>query len=363
MNNIFSVTEIGASHIKCNKECQDASATYYDGVSAVIVVSDGHGGDDYVRSAIGSATVCEVLVGVWKTSDLRRKLLTAENYQKDIYHITTYLMEFKNKILTEWRHRIHKHFEDNPITPEELEKVSERARCQYEQGERIEKAYGCTLIGAMATRLGCVYLQIGDGVCVTKTGGEYRLPLPEDESCQFNITTSMCDVNAEEKIRIEYSEKLPDAIFLSSDGVENSFVSAEYMHKFFDTVHESARDERCEEMMAELKGFLGRLSKKGSGDDMSVACMFLDETFFNSDSNDKTVRLDSLKSEASLQHDNQNQENTQSKVIEPEKTSQESEQEDTKTNLDENVNSGEKKLSWWKRFAMWLRNIFRRNKG
>ena len=135
------------------------------------------------------------------------------------------------------------------------------------------------------------------------------------------------------------------------------------MHKFFDTVHESARDERCEEMMAELKGFLGRLSKKGSGDDMSVACMFLDETFFNSDSNDKTVRLDSLKSEASLQHDNQNQENTQSKVIEPEKTSQESEQEDTKTNLDENVNSGEKKLSWWKRFAMWLRNIFRRNKG
>ena len=50
----FNLTAQGASHIKKNKECQDASLSYQDENCAIAVVCDGHGGDDYVRSAIGS---------------------------------------------------------------------------------------------------------------------------------------------------------------------------------------------------------------------------------------------------------------------------------------------------------------------
>ena len=54
----FHLSTQGASHIKKNKECQDASESYYDERCAIAIVCDGHGGDDYVRSASGSAFAC-----------------------------------------------------------------------------------------------------------------------------------------------------------------------------------------------------------------------------------------------------------------------------------------------------------------
>ena len=50
----FNLSVQGASHIKKNKECQDASVSYFDEKMAVAIVCDGHGGDDYMRSAAGS---------------------------------------------------------------------------------------------------------------------------------------------------------------------------------------------------------------------------------------------------------------------------------------------------------------------
>jgi serine/threonine protein phosphatase PrpC len=50
----FNISVQGASHIKKNKECQDASRSYYNNDIAIAVVCDGHGGSDYVRSAVGS---------------------------------------------------------------------------------------------------------------------------------------------------------------------------------------------------------------------------------------------------------------------------------------------------------------------
>ena len=46
----FHLSSQGASHIKKNKECQDASDSYYGENCAIAIVCDGHGGDDYVRS-------------------------------------------------------------------------------------------------------------------------------------------------------------------------------------------------------------------------------------------------------------------------------------------------------------------------
>ena len=56
----FHLSSQGASHIKKNKECQDASESFYNENCAIAIVCDGHGGDDYVRSASGSAFACAV---------------------------------------------------------------------------------------------------------------------------------------------------------------------------------------------------------------------------------------------------------------------------------------------------------------
>ena len=56
----FHLSTQGASHIKKNKECQDASESYNDENCAIAIVCDGHGGDDYVRSAVGSAFAASI---------------------------------------------------------------------------------------------------------------------------------------------------------------------------------------------------------------------------------------------------------------------------------------------------------------
>ena len=56
----FHLSSQGASHIKKNKECQDASESFYNENCAIAIVCDGHGGDDYVRRASGSAFACAV---------------------------------------------------------------------------------------------------------------------------------------------------------------------------------------------------------------------------------------------------------------------------------------------------------------
>ena len=56
MDSIYSFCE-GESHRLCNKPCQDyAYADSSEGLSMAIV-SDGHGGERYFRSDIGSSSI------------------------------------------------------------------------------------------------------------------------------------------------------------------------------------------------------------------------------------------------------------------------------------------------------------------
>ena len=58
----FHMSERGESHLHDGRVCQDSSASFSDECGTVAVVSDGHGGRDYVRSQIGSAMACEAAV-------------------------------------------------------------------------------------------------------------------------------------------------------------------------------------------------------------------------------------------------------------------------------------------------------------
>ena len=58
----FHMSERGEGHLHDGRVCQDSSASFSDECGTVAVVSDGHGGCDYVRSQIGSAMACEAAV-------------------------------------------------------------------------------------------------------------------------------------------------------------------------------------------------------------------------------------------------------------------------------------------------------------
>ncbi len=262
---VFNFTKQGSLHIKQDKICQDASYSYKDDNCMFTIVCDGHGGDDYVRSDLGAKFAIEV------ASNLILKFLK-ENSVNDIkINCAEKLIDLQNKIVDEWSSMVVRHWEINGFTEEELMAVSDKHRDEYKEGERVAPAYGTTLVAVCRTNEFCFGLQIGDGSCVfVNSDGEFQQPVPVDSKCFLNSTTSMCDLNAKESFRSFYSEQLPVAMFVSTDGVDDCFSSAELLYNFYKTIMFSFYSEEFEKAVGELEEYLPRLSAKGSGDDISL---------------------------------------------------------------------------------------------
>lgn len=262
----FHMSERGESHLHDGRVCQDSSASFSDECGTVAVVSDGHGGCDYVRSQIGSAMACEAAV-----KNIRRLF---ENISPEAFlaEPDMMLIQLEEAIINDWNESVRSHYEANPFTEEELDCVSEKAGASYRSGHRIERAYGATLIAAAVTRDYWFGIQIGDGKCAAfDEAGICTQPIPWDEKCFLNKTTSICGSDALRDFRHFYSEKIPTAVFMGSDGIDDSFKNEEDMYDFYKTILYAFSISDYTQAVDELKAYLPRLSKEGSADDVSIA--------------------------------------------------------------------------------------------
>lgn len=262
----FHMSERGENHLHDGRVCQDSSASFSDECGTVAVVSDGHGGCDYVRSQIGSAMACEAAV-----KNIRRLF---ENISSEAFLAEPDMMltQLEAAIINDWNESVRSHYEANPFTEEELDCVSEKAGAAYFSGHRIERAYGATLIAAAVTRDYWFGIQIGDGKCVAfDEAGICTQPIPWDEECFLNKTTSICGSDALRDFRHFYSEKIPTAVFMGSDGIDDSFKNEEDMYDFYKTILYAFSISDYTQAVDELKAYLPRLSKEGSADDVSIA--------------------------------------------------------------------------------------------
>lgn len=262
----FHMSERGESHLHDGRVCQDSSASFSDECGTVAVVSDGHGGCDYVRSQIGSAMACEAAV-----KNIRRLF---ENISPEAFlaEPDMMLIQLEAAIINDWNESVRSHYEANPFTEEELDCVSEKAGASYRSGHRIERAYGATLIAAAVTRDYWFGIQIGDGKCAAfDEAGICTQPIPWDEKCFLNKTTSICASDALRDFRHFYSEKIPTAVFMGSDGIDDSFKNEEDMYDFYKTILYAFSISDYTQAVDELKAYLPRLSKEGSADDVSIA--------------------------------------------------------------------------------------------
>lgn len=267
----FSVSVQGASHIKKGRICQDASRDYSDDKMSIAVVCDGHGGDDYIRSDIGA----ELCTGV--AIESIKSFLTKMTAKKMFEHKDKWeelLRHLEKCIITRWREAVKEHYKDNPFTDSDLAVVSDKNKKRFEAG-RTEIAYGTTMLAIARTDDFWFIMQIGDGKCVAvNQGGELDFPLKKDDPrCVMNATTSMCDSDAINSFRHFLREKIPSAIFIGTDGVDNSFTGKEQLIKLYQTILYSFGTEGYEQALSELKDYLPRLSAKGSGDDISMAAI------------------------------------------------------------------------------------------
>lgn len=243
----FSKSVRGAGHVSAGKECQDYSLTLAltdsDLDISIAVVSDGHGGERYSRSAEGAMAAC----------------LVAANTLMDFAH-TSMIFETK-KIDRMVRQRIA-----NSILAGWAGWVG--------HGNNDIHKFGCTLVAYLQTPWYWLALQIGDGrLAMLKSSGKWIQPIPWDDRCILNFTTSMCDENANQEFRFAVGNCRPRAVFIGSDGIDGTFGTGVKLYNFYSHILKSIREEGLEIVTDELPEVLSHYSEIGSKDDMSVAAI------------------------------------------------------------------------------------------
>lgn len=264
---------IGNMHIQKNLPCEDFSMSYEDDNMAIAVISDGHGDKNCFRSGKGAEIACETAV------ELCRKFYETSESMVGEYGVSALenvLKGLEAEIVKVWKQSVLKDFEENPFTDEEIETASEKMQDIYRSGKKIEKAYGCTLILAVMTEKYWYGLQIGDGKCVSAYDeGVFVEPVPQDENCVANYSTSLCGENAEVDFMHYYSDIMPKAVFVFSDGVEESFDRAGLYNCLYsiDVWLEQGKTIALDS----INNLLPKISEGGSGDDVSISAILSSE--------------------------------------------------------------------------------------
>jgi serine/threonine protein phosphatase PrpC len=270
----FACSNIGASQIKNGKPCQDASS-YGEGKKyRFIAVADGHGGDPYFRSSLGSHFAIEALRSCVFDNQVAKSLYSNAN-EKDLERM---ILQLKKSIISRWNTLVAADMEAHPFTDEELNAIPEKIADEYRAGEFLENAYGTTLISVLWTDNLFLALHIGDGTCVILNNeAEFTQPLPIDEKCFLGVTTSLCDKNAIESFRHYFTKDPPIATIIGTDGIDDCFAGAEKLYDFYRIILSSFIDNELRDAQDELIDYLPRLSEKGSGDDVSIGIIIDNE--------------------------------------------------------------------------------------
>ncbi len=281
----------GESHKATGKVCQDYAICSVEKDFSIAILSDGHGGARYFRSDIGSRTIVETVYKKIKDfvnnvdSDIfvnrpftAVSALTTERKEENLRknsRVDEQLYQLFKSIIYEWRILVEKYTDENPFTDDELKQIT-----SPHDLHSIDKTYGCTLMCYVRTLQYWFAFQIGDGKCFSFNGdGKWTEPIPWDERCFLNKTTSICDTDALSEFRYCYEGNgdFPVAVFLASDGLDDSFGESSNQANFYIQILKLIVNTSNDMAQKEIEETLPQLSKIGSRDDMSVACIYNEE--------------------------------------------------------------------------------------
>ena len=308
---LFCKSVRGASHVKRDIPCEDYGLKYENSEIGckIFVLGDGHGDPNCVRSQIGSRAVCEIAAeelrvfaealnenkkkseeavdaesesesAEWifqESKSLTEKLLDPDTAGEMVYQLI-------RSIVGKWGIYVTEHYENNPFTEEEKEIASEMLDL-YLRGEHIEHIYGTTMIAGLMTEDYLLILHQGDGRCVVfDCEGAVSQPVPWDDRCVGNMTTSMCEYDALESCRfhvIDLKKNPVIACIFGSDGVEDSFNSMDRMHIFYrEQLAIACEDEvGIEGLETYWESSLPTFSATGSRDDVTICGVMDIEAF------------------------------------------------------------------------------------
>ena len=275
-------------------------------------VSDGHGGEAYFRSQRGAELAVQTTVELLSGSiDKIASVLKQKDYAKVNKNISkSFVRRWIRKVMQEIASTKK---EDLLAQIDELEKSDAKSAALYkneleeafllaekfsklpspalsETAENTELSsitndfakleikaiYGCTAVVyfCLADTPLWYAFKIGDSDFYASFGGKFVKPIADDPQCYENVTTSLCDSNAVMNFRfpeVQYLDRLPETVFLSSDGVANSFTDEDFFKKFYLQLQFAFDEDGQLKAGTDIRESLPDLSGKGSGDDVSLA--------------------------------------------------------------------------------------------
>lgn len=261
MQNSFikGFTQIGASHIRQNKPNQDSVGTLslLNNTVHILAVSDGHGSERYFRSEIGSQLAVKA----------------ARHICEQFFEPIPTLSEIKSlldilarKLVFKWREDVQAHWEKFPF--------SESEKVLLKNPEKIEHAYGATLLIAVITPKYAIYLQLGDGdISIINYEQHLCTPIIPDQGLIGTETHSLCEANAETYWRITsmaFNEP-PRLVILSTDGYSNSYANQTSFLNMINELYQGICEYGLGVVLDELPKWLKETTNQGCGDDISVA--------------------------------------------------------------------------------------------
>ena len=251
-------TAIGASHVRRQQPNQDAvmwspAAAAY----AVMAVSDGHGSAAHFRSEIGSRLAVEVAEAILADAAADPAWIAARD--------TAQARQFAARIVDAWRERVVEHLAAVPLAPEGNSR---------HDGDARFLPYGATLVACAATPAGLFLLQLGDGdLLLGAPDGTIVRPLPSDEGLVGEQTYSLCQADAEQRIRLRIvtpDEYAADFVILATDGLSKSYADEAAFLRLAGSWRQTIAERGPAAVVQELDGWLGAASQQGSGDDITL---------------------------------------------------------------------------------------------
>ena len=266
MSIFFTKTEVGYSHINTGKRCQDFSASYSDEERTIVTACDGHGGNVYIRSHLGSKFASNAVIDVLR--EIERSAFYKAKKEAVIDNI-------RLNILCRWNSLVEGHLAKNPIRMSEVTELTEAEVLSLRKNPI--KAYGTTLNAAMilGTKLICV--SIGDGGCFLVKSGIVTPAFAEDEDEPVaNITYSLCQDDAFSHLQVSVHElSAYDGAVVCTDGMINPYQN---LSNFSTGLIAPAIATLSVGKNKSLEAFVSEVGTKlGTGDDVSLGIVVKDK--------------------------------------------------------------------------------------